>query len=289
MLVTLKQAAAWAEAQGIALGAFNAPNFEMMRAVIEAAEEAGTAVVLQHAQLHEPILPLALAAPLMLALAENAAVPVCVHLDHGVDLDYIHRALKAGFSSVMYDGSGLPYEENKANTALVVGLAAKTGASVEGEIGTVGAAGPDDEESLYTNPADAKNFVESTGIDALACAFGTVHGLYKSKPKLDFARVAKLHSMLDVPLVMHGGSGVSEEDYHRCIQGGIRKINYFTYASRAGGLAVREKLAGAEIPYLHEIAQWGREAAKRDVAGAIRMFSTAGHGTPAARQTALQA
>ncbi len=289
MLVTLKQAAQLAEARGNALGAFNAPCFEGVRAVIQAAEESGEAVILQHAQMHEDIFPLADAGPLMLRMADNARVPVCVHLDHGVDLDYINRALKVGFTSVMFDGSGLDYAENKAKTAIAVELAAKTGASVEGEIGTLGTARPGHEDDMYTNPADAVDFVKSTGIDALACAFGTVHGLYKSEPKLDFARVAKLHELLDVPLVMHGGSGVSEEDYYKCIAAGIRKINYFTYAMRAGGIAVREKLATVETPYLHELADCGREGMKRDVLDAIRVFSMKDKTAPQASKTAMNA
>ncbi|MDL2213978.1 class II fructose-bisphosphate aldolase [Clostridia bacterium OttesenSCG-928-O13] len=273
MLATLKQLAQVAEARGIALGAFNTPNLESIRAVLQAAEELGQPVILQHAQPHEAFFPIEIAAPVMLHLADAAGVPVCVHLDHGMDLALIQKALKAGFTSVMYDGSALPYEENKANTALVVEMAARTGASVEGEIGTVGAAQEGREEDFYTDPADAKDFVDSTGIDALACAFGTVHGLYKKEPRLDFDRVEKLYQTLDVPLVMHGGSGVSEEDYYKCIRRGIRKINYFTYASRAGGVAVKEHLAKAEVPYLHEIAQWGREGVRQDALAAIRMFS----------------
>lgn len=273
MLVTLKQLAKVAEARGIALGAFNTPNLESIRGVLQAAEELGQPVILQHAQPHEAFFPIEIAAPVMLHLADAAAVPVCVHLDHGMDLNLIKKALKAGFTSVMYDGSALPYEENKANTSLVVEMAAKTGASVEGEIGTVGAAAQGHEEDLYTDPADAKDFVGATGIDALACAFGTVHGLYKAVPKLDFERVATLHKILDVPLVMHGGSGVSEEDYYKCIGNGIRKINYFTYSSKAGGMCIKEQLAKTDTPYLHEITQWGQQGVKEDALAAIRMFS----------------
>ena len=271
MLVTLKQILKLGEAGGFAVGAFNCPDLAAMRAAIAAAEELEQPVILAHAQLHEDVLPLELAGPIMLQLADRARVPVCVHLDHGTSLDYLNRALKLGFTSIMFDGSGLSYEENCASTCVAVELAARTGASVEAEIGVIGANGADSD--IYTDPVAAQDFVARTGIDALACAFGTVHGLYLREPKLDFERVKTLHATLPVPLVMHGGSGVSEDDYRRVIACGIRKINYFTYMSKAGGVAVQEKLAQVKVPYFHEMDQWAMEAMTRDVLAAIRVFS----------------
>ncbi len=159
--------------------------------------------------------------PVMLEMAEKANVPVCVHLDHGETLDYIYKALKMGFTSVMYDGSVLSFEENLANTKMAVSFAKKTGASVEAELGCMGkretGSGSEkegkDPEKIYTDPKQAKVFAEATGIDALACSFGTTHGVYLSRPMLDFSVVENVRKLAGVPVVMHGGSGVSEEDY----------------------------------------------------------------------------
>ena len=208
---------------------------------------------------------------IMLSLADRASVPVCVHLDHGVDLAYVKRGLDMGFTSVMYDGSELPYEENCANTSIIVELAAQTNASVEAEIGTLGSReGGEASVSVYTEPEAAKRFVEETGIDALACAFGTAHGIYLKKPKLDFDRLAKIHEIVDVPLVMHGGSGVSDEDYRRVIDLGIRKINYYTYMAKAGGAGVQQM---DDMTFYHDIALAAKKAMTADVGRAMDIFS----------------
>ena len=278
MLVTLKQVLHLAQAENKAVGAFNVPNLASVRAVLAAAEQLGEPVILQFAQLHEDIMPLSVIGPILLQLGDDAAVPVCVHLDHGVTLPYLDHALKLGFTSIMLDGSALSYEENCAYTATAVEMAARYGASVEAEIGVVGTSGVEG-EGIYTDPGVAREFVERTGIDALACAFGTVHGLYLEKPKLDFDLLATIRDTVEVPLVMHGGSGISEEDYHKCIKRGIRKINYFTYMTQAGGRRVREKLETAKVAYYHEIATWGFEGMKEDVVAAIGIFSQA-HNQP---------
>jgi len=174
----------------------------------------------------------------------------------------------------MYDGSALDEKLNFANTSIAVGLAAKYGASVEAEIGSMGARESSSQrgadESIYTDPDAAKKFSEETGIDALACAFGTVHGLYLTEPKLDFARLEKIRSMINVPIVMHGGSGVSREDYRRVIELGVRKINYYTYMSKAGGTAV-EKMT--DRTFYHDIEKAAIEAMSADVEAAIKVFS----------------
>ena len=210
---------------------------------------------------------------MMLALADRAHVPVCVHLDHGEDLDYVRRGLELGFTSVMYDGSAGDVAQNYANTSIAVSLAARYGASVEAEIGSMGAresgAGGAD-ESIYTDPEEAKRFVEETGIDALACAFGTAHGVYLKQPKLDFARLERIKSLVSVPLVMHGGSGVSHEDYRRVISLGIRKINYYTYMAKAGAAAVA---ALKEPAYYHDITVAAIAGMQQDVAAAMRVFT----------------
>ncbi|MBQ9086074.1 MAG: class II fructose-bisphosphate aldolase [Clostridia bacterium] len=275
MLVTLKEILKLAEARGCAIGSFNTPNMSSIRAVLGAAEELGEPVILMHAQVHEEmgLCRMDEIAPVMLLLADKAKVPVCVHLDHGTDLDYIKQGLELGFTSVMYDGSTLDGKLNYANTCIARQLSDSYGASLEAEIGSMGAresgAAGGSDESIYTDPDAAKVFVEQTGIDALACAFGTAHGVYLKAPKLDFERLGKIRSLVDVPLVMHGGSGVSVEDYKKVIDLGIRKINYYTYMAKAGGNAVA---AMKDMTYFHDVELAAIAAMKDDVKSAMSVF-----------------
>lgn len=272
MLVTLRNILKIAEAEKCAIGSFNTPNLESLKAVIGAAEELNQPVILMHAQVHEQmgLCNMEEIAPIMLFMADRATVPVCVHLDHGTDLDYVKKGLDLGFTSVMYDGSTLPDEINFANTAIAVEMARKTGASVEAEIGSMGAreSGAESGESIYTTPQAAKKFSEETGIDALACAFGTAHGIYLKEPKLDFARLDEIHKMTAVPLVMHGGSGVSHADYRKVISLGVRKINYYTYMAKAGAEAISQK----SYTQFHDAVRDATTAMKADVEGAMKVF-----------------
>lgn len=274
MLVNLKGILKIAEAKKCAIGSFNTPNLASMMAVIRAAEEQKMPVIIMHAQIHDEmgICKMEEIAPMMLFMADKASVPVCVHLDHGTDISYVKRALDLGFTSVMYDGSELDKELNYANTSIVVEMAAKHGASVEAEIGSMGAreGGSAGGESIYTNPDDAKKFAEETGIDALACAFGTAHGIYAKEPKLDFPRLEKIGKMVSIPLVMHGGSGVNPADYIKSIQLGIRKINCYTYMAKAGGKAVAD--LKREMLY-HDIELAATEAMRLDAFKSIEFFS----------------
>ena len=275
MLVSLKEILKIAEARGCAIGSFNTPNMTSLKAIISAAEEKNEPVIIMHAQVHEEmgLCKMDEIAPVMLFFADRAKVPVCVHLDHGEDLDYVKRGLDLGFTSVMYDGSALDEKLNFANTSMAVELAYRYGASVEAEIGSMGAresGGAGNDESIYTDPKAAELFVNETGIDALACAFGTVHGVYLSEPKLDFDRLREIKSVVDVPLVMHGGSGVSHEDYRKVIDLGIRKINYYTYVAKAGGNAVA---AMADKTFFHDIEIEAIKAMKADIMTAIDVFS----------------
>ena len=273
MLVNLKEILKIAEEKKIAIGSFNTPNMTSIKAVISAAEELNQPVILMHAQVHEEmgLCVMEEIAPVMLMFAKRAKVPVCVHLDHGTDLDYVIRGLELGFTSVMYDGSTLSTEENVANTKIAVAEAKKTGASVEAEIGSMGAreSGGGNDTSIYTDPYAAVKFVADTGIDALACAFGTAHGFYKDAPKLDFQRLSKIDSLINVPIVMHGGSGVSEEDYYEVIKRGVRKVNYYTYMAKAGGEAVSNK----EYSQFHVVLLDAEKAMKENVMTAIKIFS----------------
>ena len=256
------------------MGAFNTPNFASLKAVITAAEEQNLPVIIDHAQVHEEmgLCVMEEIAPMMLFMADKASVPVCVHLDHGTDLDYIKRGLDLGFTSVMYDGSELSPEMNLANTCIAVAMAKEYGASVEAEVGSMGSreSGGLAGDSIYTDPEIAKAFAEETGIDALACAFGTAHGLYLKKPQLDFERLAKIKSMVDIPLVMHGGSGVSVEDYRKVIELGIRKINYYTYSAKAAGTAVANM---EDKTFYHDMEVVAMNAIKKDVTDAMTVFA----------------
>lgn len=283
MLITMKAILELAEVKNIAIGAFNITSLEGIQAVLEASEELDQPVILQFAPVHEAIIPMKVIGPIMLMMAERASVPVAVHLDHGDDLSILKKALDMGFTSVMYDGSALSFEENAANTRIAVEMAGTYGASVEAEIGAMGrqefsSIGEGEEgeatEGCYTDPEQAERFVKTTGIDALACSFGTVHGLYITEPKLDFDRISQIKSRIGLPIVMHGGSGVSDQDFRKCINNGVRKINYYTYLAKAGGMHVKEKAMESEgYVYYHDVTLWGIEAMKKDVLHTIKVFS----------------
>jgi fructose-bisphosphate aldolase class II len=283
MLVSLRTILDLAESRNIAIGAFNVTTLEGIRAVVEAAEELDQPIILQFANAaHKSLVPLDMIGPIMLQFADRAKVPVCVHLDHGEGFEEIHSALELGFTGVMYDGSVLSYEENAANTRAVVEMAAEYGASVEAEIGSMGreefaSAGADEQQAIagaYTDPDQAAKFVHETGVDALACSFGTVHGIYVSEPHLDIPRVGRLREATGVPIVMHGGSGISDEDFVRVINQGVRKINFYTYSAKFAGDYVRDKISGTKgNVYYHDIANWGRESMKNTYLSTIRVFS----------------
>lgn len=285
MLVTLNDIMKIAEEEQIAIGSFNTPNLECLRAVLGAAEELKLPVIIQFAQCHEPWVPLSIIGKIMVEEAKWSEVPVCVHLDHGETLDYVQKALELGFTSVMYDGSTLPYEANLENTKKAVEMAAKYGASVEAELGSMGRresgagteSSEEDDTKIYTDPLQAKEFVKATGIDALACSFGTTHGIYLTEPKLDFEVVKAVREQADqIPVVMHGGSGVSQKDYKKAIRAGVRKINYFTYLDKSGGTAAAEYIrsnSSADPVFFSELIRVGQAAMKENAKSAMKMFA----------------
>lgn len=253
-------------------------------AVIGGAKELGVPVIIQFAQCHEPWIPLSAIGPIMVEHAKRAEVPVCVHLDHGETLEYLQQALDMGFTGIMYDGSVLPYEENRENTKAATAMAAKTGAGVEAELGSMGkresgagdGTGAEDETKIYTDPALAKRFVEETGIDALACSFGTTHGIYLTKPKLDFDVVRNVRKLTDeIPVVMHGGSGVSREDFREAVRAGVRKVNYFTYMDKGGGSAAEyiQTVKAGEPVFFSSVIQEAEKAMKENVKEAMKTFA----------------
>lgn len=280
MKASLKEILNWAEARYCAVGAFNTPTFENVAAVISAAEKLGTPIIISHAELHEAEgAPLDRIGPLMIWAAERAKVPVCVFLDHGETISYVKHAVDLGFTGVMYDASLKSYEENVAGTKDVVSYAHDRGVQVEAEIGALATreGGADcSGAAVYTDPELAKRFVAETGIDALAASFGTAHGIYKAKPKLDFDRIRRIRELTGAPLVMHGGSGVSPEDYRTAIGCGIRKVNYYSYMARAGRNAVADRLAEGDVTFFHILAAKATEAMETDVFRAMEVFSGRG-------------
>lgn len=285
MLVNLKEIMRMAQEKKIAVGSFNTPNLESLRAILDAAQELELPVILQFAQCHEPWIPLAEIGPIMVRYAQKAAVPVCVHLDHGETLEYLRQALDIGFTGIMYDGSVLPYEENLRLTRQAVAMAAEYGAGVEAELGSMGkresgagdGAGQEDETKIYTDPRQAKAFVEQTGIDALACSFGTTHGIYLSQPRLDFQVVRDVREQTgNIPVVMHGGSGVSTEDFHQAVGAGVRKVNYFTYMDKSGGQAAKAYVEETEPQsplFFSSLIARAEAAMKEDVRRAMATFA----------------
>lgn len=283
MLVSLTEVTQYAEKHGIAIGSFNAPNLESLLASLNAAEELNLPVIIQFAQCHESWLPLDIIGPIMVDRAKKAKVPVCVHLDHGETLEYLEKALKMGFTSIMFDGSTLPYEENLAQTKKAVALARSYHAEVEAELGSMGrresglGEGGEDHTKIYTDPRQAGEFVRETGVQALACSFGTTHGIYLSKPRLDFDVVKNVRRETGgIPIVMHGGSGVSKEDFHAAIRAGVRKINYFTYMDKAGGQAAESYLQGLEphAPrFFSSVLAAAQQAMQENLISAMKTFA----------------
>lgn len=288
MLITLSEALAHAERHDIGLAAVNTPFFEALLAAIDVGERTGTPMILQFAQVHESIVGIEEIGPAMVDMARRSSAPFVVHVDHGMDLDYIRTGLDIGFTSCMIDGSHLPYAENVALTAQAVALAREIGGiGVEGELGVMTGNENGDpsqgisDASLHTDPEQARDFVRRTGVDALACSFGTVHGLYRRRPEIDHALVARLREAAGVPIVMHGGSGLAPEEYRRSIAHGVRKINYYTYAARAAYDAVLPLIQDEDVFLFSNLAREARRAVDRELASFVEILSTPG---PSAQQ-----
>ncbi|WP_277679390.1 class II fructose-bisphosphate aldolase [Gracilibacillus dipsosauri] len=280
MLVTLKENLRKADEGKYAVGQFNCPTLESARAAIEAAEELNAPIILAHAEVHDELIPIEMIGPLLIHLATQASVPVTVHLDHGTNLSMIKKAIDIGFSSVMIDASILSYEDNINVVKEVVDYAQKYDVSVEAELGVMTSSGIGGEDTggkhdgeLYTDPGIAKDFVEKTNIDALAAAFGTVHGIYVSQPNLDYERLRSIHENIHRPVVMHGGSGLSKEEYIKTINNGVRKINYYSYAAKAGGEAVKKYVTQNEVVFYHDVTTVAKQALKEDYKNAISIFT----------------
>lgn len=264
--------------QHFAVGAFDTMDHAFTEGILAAAEEAQTPVILAAGDFPGPDYSNFL--PYLVDRISRTSVPVCLHFDHGGSFEACARAIRAGFSSVMIDGSALSFSENITLTKRVVEMAHACHVDVEGEVGHVGAnAGSVEsrrDDSRYTEPEAAAEFSEQTGVDALAVAIGTAHGVYKEAPKIDFERLRAIRSLVSVPLVMHGASGLSDEDFHRAVENGMCKINAFTNLT----IAVTSRIAD-DIPFLtnplkmsHEISLKMTAYAKQEVLRHILLFGT---------------
>ncbi len=240
MLANLNDVLPQAQRGGYAVGLFNTIDTDMLEAVIAAAERMRAPVIIGTAEVLLPYGELRLIAPSIIAAAHRASVPVVVHYDHGLTFERCMEALKLGFTSVMFDGSAGDPASNRAATREMVRIAHAMGATVEGEIGHVGEAARGDETTSdrYTTPDEAAEFIAATGVDAMAVAIGTAHGAYKTKPQLDLARLRAIRARVDTPLVLHGGSGLSDDDFRSTIRDGIAKVNIFTDLCCAGADAM---------------------------------------------------
>ena len=279
MLVGLKEVIAEGKKRNIAIGNFNTPNLECLLAVLGAAEDLDVPVIIAHAQCHEDFAPIDKIGPVMVELAKRSRVKVCVHLDHGEDFEYCKRAIEIGFTSVMIDYSTLPYDENVKGTREVVDYAHAHGIDVEAELGALprregGGEGVDvDPSELYTKPSLVPDFLAKTGIDALAIAFGTAHGIYKTKPILNMDIITQVREHTDLPLVMHGGSGISHEEYREVIRRGIGKINYYSYMAYAGYAEAKATVEKRDADFFHNLALNAQKVMKKNALATLKVFS----------------
>lgn len=274
MLVTLKEILKDTRKEKYAVGLFNCVTLEMTRGILAAAEELRSPVIIGPAESLLPGSSLEDYCGMMLGMAERARVPVALHFDHGFHPELVKKAVDLGFTSVMYDCSMLPLEENIRRVREIAEYAHSRGCSVEAEIGHVGSNAAADDASVYTQPDDAARYAAESGCDALAVAIGTAHGVYQVKPKLSFSVLREISAVCPTPLVLHGGSGLSDDDFRATVECGISKINIFTHnnltAARAAHQAYREDRGAFEL--MPEV----EEAVRRETAHLITVFGSVG-------------
>lgn len=285
MLVNLNKVLLPAKRNKYAVGLFNSVNLELARGILQAAEKTGSPVIMGTAEVLLPYGPLEELSYFLIPMAKKAKIPVVIHYDHGLTFEKCIEALKLGFSSIMYDCSTDTYEENIKKVKELTYIAHQFGATVEGELGHVG----DNEDSAegnshlfdpsayYTDPKQAKDYVEQTKIDALAIAVGNAHGAYKFKPKLDFERISAISDAINIPLVLHGGSGLSDDDFKMAIQRGISKINIFTDINDAAAIGAQNAFADGK-KCLTDMIPYEVEAVKKVVINKIKLFDSVGRG-----------
>lgn len=278
MLTTLRELLEQAQKEERGVGSFTCANMEMVMGTIRAAQEEKTPVILQIAEGRLRNTPLDYIGPLMVQAAKDAAVPICVHLDHGLTLEKIEEALSYGFTSIMMDGSRLPLSENIRVTNAAAEMARRYGASVEAELGSVGGAEATDEveKIAYTEVKEAVRFAQEADIDALAVAIGNAHGHYTGTPKLNFARLKELQVAVPKPLVLHGGSGITDEDFRHCIVNGIRKVNIATASLDALTEYAKEYLSTEGSHNFYRLNDSMVEGVYQNVKHCIRVFNMGG-------------
>lgn len=278
-LVTVKELLDQAEKGGYAIGAFNCNNMEIVQAIVAAGEAENGPVIIQASQGAIKYAGLEYIVGLVNVAAKNTKIPVALHLDHGTSFEQVVQCIRYGFTSVMVDGSKYPLEENIALTKKVVEMAKAVGVSTEAELGKIGGTEDDisvlDKDAMMTNPDEAKIFVDRTGVDALAVAIGTAHGQYKFEPELDFERLTKIRSLVKIPIVLHGSSGVSDKDIAKAIPLGVRKINIDTNIREAFVKGVREAIKNPKEIDPRKILGPAREEMTAIVREKIRLFGSA--------------
>ncbi len=283
MLVNMNEVLRPAKANKYAVGLFNAVNLELARGILNAAECSRSPVIMGTAEVLLPYGPLEEVSYYLIPMAKKASVPVVVHLDHGLSYDTCIKALELGFSSIMYDCSTDSYEENVRKVKEMADIAHSYGATIEGELGHVGdnegsAEGSShlaDPSQFFTDPKLAKDFVDKTGVDALAIAVGNAHGAYKLPPKLDFERIRTIARTVDVPLVLHGGSGLTDNDFRQAIRDGISKVNIFTDINVAAVEAEFKKFSSMDKGLI-DLIPAAVEAVKQESLKKMELFSSTG-------------
>ena len=281
MLVNMNEVLKPAQKGKYAVGLFNAVNLELARGIIAAAEQAQAPVIMGTAEVLLPYGPLDEVSYYLIPMAKKANVPVVVHLDHGLNKETCIKALELGFTSIMYDCSTDPYEVNVEKVREMAEIAHAYGATIEGELGHVGdnegsAEGSShlaDPSKYFTDPKMAKDFVEKTKVDALAIAVGNAHGAYKLPPKLDFDRIKTIANTVDVPLVLHGGSGLSDNDFRKAIELGISKVNIFTDINIAAVKAQFRQFSSMDKGII-DLIPAAVEAIKQEVLKKLELFSS---------------
>jgi fructose-bisphosphate aldolase class II len=281
MLVTGREILQDAHKNNYAVGAFNVNNMEIVQAIIEAAEETNSPVILQASQGGLKYAGVEYIAELGKLAARNAKVPVALHLDHGTDFDQVMLCIRHGFTSVMIDGSKFELDENIAITKKVIEVAHAVGVSVEAELGKIGGTEDnitvEEKDATFTDPEEAKRFVDETNVDYLAIAVGTAHGLYKGEPKLDYDRIKTIKEVLDIPLVLHGSSGVPEESIKKAVSLGINKINIDTDLRVAFANAIKNFLKeNPDNIDPRKILGPAKDAMKEAVAEKMHLFGSVG-------------
>ena len=267
-----------AREEGYAVGSFSVANMEMVLGVLKAVEETKSPAIIQIAEVRLNHSPLELIGPLMVAAAKQSSVPVAVHFDHGKTIEKITQALEIGFTSVMFDGSHLPFEENAEMTAKIKALADNFGADCEGEIGCVGGSedGSEDIAINCTSPDQALEFYNRTGVDALAVAIGNAHGNYKQAPKLRFDILEKTASLVPVPLVLHGGTGILPDDFRKCVSLGINKINIATATFDSVEASAHSAYKNGAIKGYYDLQTAEVEGAYKNAMKHIEIFGCSG-------------